>query len=644
MITYSKAVVDNKCQITFDFTPDDVTYKRSNYTATHKGGDGTTRRQGIWEGIWCIDAQIKIGDGAWKKYSLPANKKITVTVASNDVNVQAWGKYELRTMGYYFKDTTGTYPFFWYGNIDKVAYKYPKGSFKDANSNKPDGSFYSINACVPADWTYVKATWSDWAYNHAKANSKTQWTFDDGRYAQRNGNTLSASYSNGWISDSGYAQIYRKSSMFYFTKEFYSDTVKTSGIAVNPGLPVVEVPAAKGDTGNVVLYYKANNSGNGYIAVQAKCGDKIVDIMTYSNSPEFGHDWKKTLNPDFNSIFGESYRANDVYYRAKAKNKAGYESAWTGWIGTNRYNGRPSIPTGLKIQGKDGLIYKSVTFSWNKSTDPDGDSVVYDVWLRAINSNGTWVKDGIIKSANTALNYDIDISHYDDDTRFVAWVRASDNLIVSDWSSEIHFTKGSKPKKAPVLLCPVYANSIIYANRQRFGFTYDGNSTCVVNFNGFEYNSDTNPDMFALGSDKFIFKPRANILDGKVSISAYLKNSYGVGASSQKYEFTKRTLENKFHADNIITANLVASFQNIIKGLAKSYNLNSDFALATKDDYYEASQYNNCYNKVFEINDYINSLVNDTKLDYSLTTKAAVQNEINSAKLWEELIQDITNM
>ena len=642
MIKSSTKIVNNKCVVTFDFTPQDVKYSRSNYTATHKGG-GTTSRLGIWEGIECIDAQIKIGDGAWKVYSLPSNKTISVEVASNNVKVQAWGKYRLKTMGYYFKCTDGSLPFFWYGNINKTPSRYEKGYFTDAGSNKPDGSFQSVNACVPADWTYIKAEWSDWAYKHAANNSSTQWKFDSGRYAQRNANKLSATYANGWISDSGYSQAYRKSSLFWFEKAF-STTVTTSGVAVNPGVPVVEVPAVKGDTGNVVLYYKANNSGNGYIAVQAKCGDKIVDIMTYSNSPEFGHDWKKTLNPDFNSIFGESYRANDVYYRAKAKNKAGYESAWTGWIGTNRYNGRPSIPTGLKIQGKDGLIYKSVTFSWNKSTDPDGDSVVYDVWLRAINSNGTWVKDGIIKSANTALNYDIDISHYDDDTRFVAWVRASDNLIVSDWSSEIHFTKGSKPKKAPVLLCPVYANSVIYANRQRFGFTYDGRSTCVVNFNGFEYNSDTNPDMFALGSDKFIFKPRANILDGKVSISAYLKNSYGVGASSQKYEFTKRTLENKFHADNIITANLVASFQNIIKGLAKSYNLNSDFALATKDDYYEASQYNNCYNKVFEINDYINSLVNDTKLDYSLTTKAAVQNEINSAKLWEELIQDITNM
>ena len=61
-------------------------------------------------------------------------------------------------------------------------------------------------------------------------------------------------------------------------------------------------------------------------------------------------------------------------------------------------------------------------------------------------------------------------------------------------------------------------------------------------------------------------------------------------------------------------------------------------------DYYEASQYNNCYNKVLEINNYINNLVSDSTFDYSLTTEAAVKHEINSVKLWKELIQDITNM
>ena len=642
MIKSSTQIVNNKCVVSFDFTPQDVTYSRSNYTATHKGG-GTTSRLGIWEGIECVEAQIKIGNDAWKTYSLPSNKIVSVEVGSNNVNVQAKGKYRLKTMGYYFKCTDGSLPFFWYGNVGGTAYKYQKGSFKDAASNKPDGSFHSVNACVPADWTYIKAEWSDWAYKHAANNSSTQWKFDSGRYAQRNANKLSATYANGWISDSGYKQSYRKSSLFWFEK-WFNASATTSGIAVNPGLPVVEVPAHKGDTGNVVLYYKANNSGNGYIAVQAKCNDKIVDIATYSDSPEYGHDWKKTYTPDFNSIFGSSYRANDVYYRAKAKNKAGYESAWTGWVGVNRYNGIPSIPTNLQISGVNGLLYTTAKASWNKSTDPDGDTVVYDIWLKAISPNGTVTKDDFIVRGHNALNYDINISHYEDGTQFIVWVRASDCLITSDWSDTVTFYKGSKPKKTPALICPVYADTTIYANRQRFGFTYDGESSCVVTFNGVKYDSDSNPDMFSLGTSNFIFKPKTTIPAGNVSISAYLKNAYGVGPTSQTYNFTKKVLVDKFNVDDVIKHTPIKELQSIIIELAKAYKFNNEFALATMYDYYEASQYNNCYNKVSEINNYINNLVSDSTFDYSLTTEAAVKHEINSVKLWKELIQDITNM
>ena len=642
MIKSSTKISNNKCVVSFNFTPQDIKYSRSNYTATHKGG-GTTSRLGIWEGIECIEAQVKIGDGAWKTYSLPSNKTVSVEVASNNVKVQAKGKYRLKTMGYYFKCTDGSLPFFWFGNVGGTPYKYQKGSFKDANSNRPEGSFYSINTCVPADWTYVKAEWSDWAYKHAANNSSTQWKFDSGRYAQRNANKLSATYANGWISDSGYKQAYRKSSLFWFEKS-YTASATTSGIAVNPGLPVVEVPAQKGDTGKVVLYYKANNSGNGYITVQAKCKDKTVNIMTYNDSPEFGHDWKKTLTPDFNKIFGESYRANDVYYRAKAKNKAGYESAWTGWVGVNRYNGIPSVPTKLKVTGVNGLLYTTAKASWNKSTDPDGDAVVYDIWLKATSPSGTVTKNDIIKQGHSSLNYDINISSYEDGTKFEVKVRANDKLISSNWSSIVTFEKGAKPTSGPALICPVYADTTIYANKQRFGFTYDGESTCVVTFNGVKYDSDSNPDMFAIGTNKFIFKPKSTIPNGNVSISAYFKNDYGVGKTSQTYKFTKKVLVDKFKADDIIKHTPIKDLQSIIIELGKAYKFDSEFALATMYDYYEASQYNNCYNKVLQINNYINKLISDSKFDYTLTTKAAVKNEINSVKLWKELIQDITNM
>lgn len=114
--------------------------------------------------------------------------------------------------------------------------------------------------------------------------------------------------------------------------------------------------------------------------------------MDYNNSPNFGEQWKKTLSPDFNSIFGESYRANDVYYRAKAKNVHGYESAWTAWTGIHRYNGRPSIPQYPAVDGKNDLLYDTITFSWQASTDPDGDSLYYQLYLTARDANGSILK------------------------------------------------------------------------------------------------------------------------------------------------------------------------------------------------------------------------------------------------------------
>ena len=34
MIKSSKAIVSNRCEVTFDFTPQDIKYSRSNYTVT----------------------------------------------------------------------------------------------------------------------------------------------------------------------------------------------------------------------------------------------------------------------------------------------------------------------------------------------------------------------------------------------------------------------------------------------------------------------------------------------------------------------------------------------------------------------------------------------------------------------------------
>src|SRR5699024_10896161 len=150
--------------------------------------------------------------------------------------------------------------------------------------------------------------------------------------------------------------------------------------------------------------------------------------------------------------FGESYRANDVYYRAKAKNVHGYESNWTAWTGIHRYNGRPTVPQYPIVDGKNDLLYDAITFSWQASTDPDGDSLYYQLYLFTKNANSSIFKNDFISHRTYGTTFDYDISSFPDNTSFVFTVKASDSLITSDWSREVSFQKGAKPTSTIALI------------------------------------------------------------------------------------------------------------------------------------------------------------------------------------------------
>lgn len=643
MIKVSKAIVNNKCEVTFDFTPQDVKYKRSNgYTATHKGG-GTTARKGIWEGIECIEAKIKIGSNAWKTYTLPSNKKVKVTVSDNDVVVQASGKYRLKTMGYYWKDTTGTYPFFWYGNISGKPAKYRLGYFTDSKSSNPGSYLHTVNACVPADWTYKDALWSDWAYKHGQ-DDKGHWAIDKGRYEQRNANITSATHANGWISDSGYKQAYRKSSLFIFEKT-YTSKITTSGIAKKPSVPELTVTYAKGDSGKITVKYKDPAGASGKVWIRAYCNGKQVEIQDYDKSRTFKNNESYTYTIDFVKTFGEQYRANDITYEAWAKNTHNYESAGTGKKGTHRFNGRPTVPKNLKIEGTNGLIYNAVKLSWDKSTDPDNDTVVYDIWVKAIDLNGKVLKDGYLANKHSKLVYDYDISAYADGTSFLVKVRANDNLLTSDWSTIYSFEKGEKPSSTIALIAPLKADTDIYFKRPRFGFSgYDGESICVIEFNGNTYTSVKNPDMFTSLGNRFMFKPNFDVPNGNITIKAYLQNEYGESKHTQVYKFKKLTATEKVVEGDIIKVVPIKEIQLMISNMGKAFNKTTTIVEANANDYYKASFYNECRNFVSSINETLNRAVPTDVFDYTLITKEVVPGEVNDDLVWEQLINDITNM
>lgn len=643
MIKVSKAIVNNRCEVTFDFTPQDIKYKRSNgYTATHKGG-GTTARKGIWEGIECIEAKIKIGTNAWKTYTLPSNKKVKVIVDDNDVVVEASGKYRLKTMGHYWKDTTGTYPFFWYGNVSNNPAKYRLGYFTDSKSNNPGSYLHTVNACVPADWTFKDALWSDWAYKHGQDNSD-HWAIDKGRYEQRNANKVSATYANGWISDSGHKQSYRKSSLFIFEKT-YTNRITTSGIAKKPFTPELTVHYAKGDNGNVTLKYLDPSGSHGKLQLIGYCNGKEVVIDDFNSSGTFPNGGSWTYNIDFNRYFGEDYRANDIYYQAWTRNSYNYVSDGTGIKGVHRYNGRPSIPNDLKVEGLNGLIYNSVILSWNKATDPDNDTVVYDIWVRAIDLNGRVLKDGFVINGYGKTNYTYDIAAFPDGTSFLIKVRSSDNLLTSDWSTICSFKKGAKPNTTVALIAPLKSDTDIYFKRPRFGFTgYDGESICVIEFNGNTYTSVDHPDMFTSLGDRFMFKPNFDVLNGNITLKAYLKNQYGESKHTQVYKFRKLTATEKVVEGQIIKSIPIKEIQLMITNMGKAFNKTTNITEANTNDYYKASFYNECREFVDFINNTLNKAVATDVFDYTLVTKPVVPGEVNDDLVWEQLIDDITNM
>ena len=639
MIKYSTKIENNKFVVNFDLTPKDIKCSRSNYTATHKGA-GTTSRYGIWEGVKLVKVQGRVNtSSAWKNYG--TNTKPSISTSNNGDTIQIKATYQIKTMGYHWQCKNGTYPFFYYGNVGGNPKRYPKGHFTDSKPATPDNNLYNIHALVPKDWKHVGSDWSDWAYKHGQATQN--WAIDSGKYEQRNANVEAATSSNGWISDSNLKQQWRKSCMFTFQKEFTLN-VKSSGIVKDATTPVLTVHAAKGDSGKITVKYQDKNKCKGHIKIKAYCKDKTADVMTYSNSTHFSNGVQKDITVDFVKLFGENYRGNDIKYEAWAQNDYKKESKSTGKKGGHRFNGRPSIPTGLFVKGEEDIIYNNVIFSWNASTDPDKDSLTYDIHLTANSENGTKIKDLVIANKVKTLSHKYSIANDPDNCSYKFKVRASDGLLKSNWSSELAFKKGAKPTGSIALISPNIDNSILFCNRPRFVFDgYDGKSIFVVNLNGKEYNSRDNANMFTVGGNKIMFC--TTITDTVIKISAYMKNEYGKSGISRTYVFEYKNINYDIKENEIATSVSINNIIDIIKTKSKAYKtaVNID-NLTSKQSVITAKEYNACYNILKAINDRINNMINTNVFDVTMSSNLVNVGDSNDDALWDNLIKDIKNI
>lgn len=640
MINHKTEIINNKCRITFDFSPKSITCSRKNYTATHIGG-GTTWREGIWEGIWLEKAWVKIGDDPWIDYG--EQQVVSIDVSDNNVQVKAKARYSLKTMGYHYACTNGVYPFFYFGNYGDDISRYSYGNFKDGSPSKPKSDIYNY-VLVPKDWDYYSCEWVDWAYNHGKNTGN--WAINNGRFEQRNSNYESARKSNGWTSDSGYGQISRKTCAFYFRKS-YTDNATSYGVIKDTTTPKITVHPAKGNEGDVTVKYIDYNNAAGKLWLRAYCNGKQVDIDTFDRSGTFhnGGYWKYNINFDY--WFGHEYEGNDVYYEAWAKNEYGKESPGTGRVGVQRYNGRPSIPTGLTVKGKNNIIYNDLTFNWNKSIDPDNDSVSYDIWIKTTSLTGYVIRDNIVANKINNTQYNYDISSDPDGCKYEIWIRATDNLLNSEWSTALSFKKGSKPNKTPILISPEIDNTNLYSSSPRFVFdNYDENCIFIVNINNEEYNNRDNSNYFSSEGNKIMFlTPKKYLNTTSIFIKAYLKNEYGISNISKLYKFNKLKAIDKIKTNEISEGYLIEMLQNYINDKAKSYNKHFNFTkIIPKTTYISCSIYNELVQALKDINDNINSILNNNTFDITMNSNTITSGTKNENKYWDYILDDINTI
>lgn len=641
MISSYTKVENNQFEVSFDFSPESVAHVRTNnkgtYWAVHEGS-GTTRRQGIWEGLEIVEVWTKIGDGAWRSH---ANSSwVTVSTGDNNVQIQAKAKYRLRTMGYHWNDFSGTYPFFWFGNFSGNPNKYANGYFTDSAPSAPSNVHYYC--VVPSDWSFKWCDWSDWTYKHG--SSTNNWAIAQGRYEQRNANYESARDDNGWVAESGNKQMWRKSSMFYFEKE-YSTSVISSGIATNPNNVEITVHPAKGDGGNITVKYTDNAGIDGKMWINASCGDKVANVLNWDNSWTFRNGESRDIYVDFNNAFGEGYRGNDVYYTALAVNNIGYYSpSWTGPVGVHRYNGRPTKPTDIYIEGVDGIIYNKIRINWRWGWDPDGDWIVYDLWAKVTSKDGRVLRDDYIARGYNGLSMEYDISNFPEESVIQIFVRCSDNAIVSDWADPVSCTKGAVPKGNIVFLAPCASDVPLYNKRARFVFDgTDGASEFVIAINGQEYSSKYLGHLFHRHGSKIVFKPNFDLPD-MFNCYAFMRNEYGCSSATNLYYYSIRDASNRVSEDNVMTAKSIKEMQSIIADFGRAFNKVFNYESAEPDNIMTARLYNSCHDFLNSVLWDINNLTPGSPFEYALHCWPVEPGQTNDDALWNKLMEELSNI
>lgn len=216
----------------------------------------------------------------------------------------------------------------------------------------------------------------------------------------------------------------------------------------------------------------------------------------------------------------------------------------------------------------------------------------------------------------------------------------------SNWSQQLNFNKGARPKGTPKLISPVIPNTNIYSTSPRFVFSqYDGKSKFIVNLNGIEYDTERNHECFSIKDNKVMFvAPDDNNLTGNntITIKAYMRNVYGDSNISETYRFKRTEALDKIKALEIANGYLIKELQNYIKDKGKAYNKTFIFTeIIPRETFITAKIYNELVESLIAINNDINSILNNDAFNRRMNSNIINPNTINEERYWDAIIADI---
>lgn len=636
--------------VTFDCTPQNVTYGGH----THIGG-GTTKRLGIKEGVFLSSVRYKGDDGVWRNTT---NKTTTIKTSKNGVVLEIEATMQIWTMGY----PSRSIPFLYFGNYSKNRKKYMHGYFTDSKPKNPS-NYKSNYAKVPNDWTEIYRGWNQkdkgvsdghWCYKHAMKAGGETW--NENCYEYRNGTNSGG--QNGWTSEAGNKPQETRRNMFWIFEKKYTAKVTSSGIILTPPVPKIEVEYTKGDSGYVTVSHKAVAGNAGAWIKLCSWNTRTGHIGTVSDYEIWlEHNTSKKFNVDFiKTCGGESARGSDIKYYAWAKSSAGLISnsqtdpnkiSAPQWVGVHRFNGRPTIPSGLKVIGRDNVYYDKTTFSWNPSTDPDNDAIKYEVWIRVTTPNNEVLLDKIVANNLTDTSYNFNIDLYAEKSKIEYWVRSNDGRITSNWSNAIVVIKGEGAKPADVIF-PINS-STVYNKRPRIligtgSYNDSENQTVKVKWNNIWYDNTNNKEHFSNPpgvSNTIIFKPPTDAKIGECTYSVKMNNVY---ADSKETIITFNIANTPYTTNDInpyIKINK-AHLQNLrtsMNNIRKAYGLKT-LSFNDVSEFIKLNDYKTLAKGLNEVNDFINSYNSNNKFDIELNLNTDMK--FITDKEWDKVIEALT--